>query len=155
MQDHLGELYARTSRFKLAATHWERALNEWNKSVPGDVDQQDVSRVDHRDAALRSANHLDPGLRRLGGELGNAVGLLLRPSPQVRARQESRMRWARSGERAAGSGDGVVPAAEVGAAAREVVPRRGTGVVEAGGERVAAVGAVPAAERGEVLARGQ
>jgi tetratricopeptide (TPR) repeat protein len=45
IQDHLGELYARTNRFKLAATHWERALDEWNKSVPADVDQQDVSRV--------------------------------------------------------------------------------------------------------------
>ncbi len=45
IQDHLGELYARTSRFKLAAAHWEHALDEWNKSVPGDVDQQDVARV--------------------------------------------------------------------------------------------------------------
>jgi tetratricopeptide (TPR) repeat protein len=45
IQDHLGELYARTSRFKLAAAHWEHALDEWNKSVPADVDQQDVSRV--------------------------------------------------------------------------------------------------------------
>jgi tetratricopeptide (TPR) repeat protein len=45
IQDHLGELYARTSRFKLAAAHWEHALDEWNKSLPGDVDQQDVSRV--------------------------------------------------------------------------------------------------------------
>jgi tetratricopeptide (TPR) repeat protein len=45
IQDHLGELYARTSRFKLAAAHWEHALNEWNKSMPGDVDQSDVVRV--------------------------------------------------------------------------------------------------------------
>jgi tetratricopeptide (TPR) repeat protein len=45
IQDHLGELYARTNRFKLAAAHWEHALDEWNKSLPGDVDQQDVSRV--------------------------------------------------------------------------------------------------------------
>ena len=45
VQDHLGELYAKTARLKLAATHWERALDEWNKSVPGDVDQQDVARV--------------------------------------------------------------------------------------------------------------
>jgi tetratricopeptide (TPR) repeat protein len=45
IQDHLGELYARTNRFKLAAAHWEHALDEWNKSVPADVDQQDVSRV--------------------------------------------------------------------------------------------------------------
>lgn len=45
IQDHLGELYARTNRFKLAAAHWEHALDEWNKSVPADVDQQDVARV--------------------------------------------------------------------------------------------------------------
>ena len=45
VQDHLGELYAKTGKLKLAAVHWERALNEWSKSVPADVDQQDVSRV--------------------------------------------------------------------------------------------------------------
>ncbi|HWZ46331.1 MAG TPA: tetratricopeptide repeat protein [Candidatus Saccharimonadales bacterium] len=48
VQDHLAELYARTNRWKLAATHWERALDEWNKSAPGDVDPQDVSRVQKR-----------------------------------------------------------------------------------------------------------
>jgi tetratricopeptide (TPR) repeat protein len=45
VQDHLGELYAHTSQWKLAVTHWERALEEWNKSAPSDVDPQDVSRV--------------------------------------------------------------------------------------------------------------
>ena len=45
IQDHLGELYARTNRFKLAAAHWEHALDEWSKSAPADVDQQDVARV--------------------------------------------------------------------------------------------------------------
>lgn len=45
VQDHLAELYSRTNRLKLAATHWERALEEWNKSAPNDVDPQDVSRV--------------------------------------------------------------------------------------------------------------
>jgi tetratricopeptide (TPR) repeat protein len=45
IQDHLGELYAHTNRFKLAAAHWEHALDEWNKSMPGDVDQSDVVRV--------------------------------------------------------------------------------------------------------------
>ncbi len=45
IQDHLGELYAKTGRLKLAATHWERALDEWSKSVSADVDQQDVARV--------------------------------------------------------------------------------------------------------------
>jgi tetratricopeptide (TPR) repeat protein len=45
IQDHLGELYAKTGKLKLATVHWERALDEWNKSAAGDVDQQDVSRV--------------------------------------------------------------------------------------------------------------
>lgn len=45
VQDHLGELYAKTGKLKLAAAHWERALDEWAKSVPADVEQQDVARV--------------------------------------------------------------------------------------------------------------
>ncbi len=45
VQDHLGELYAKTGKLKMAAMHWERALTEWNRSVPADVDQQDVARV--------------------------------------------------------------------------------------------------------------
>jgi tetratricopeptide (TPR) repeat protein len=45
IHDHLGELYARTGRLKLAAAHWERAVGEWNKSMPGDFDQQDLARV--------------------------------------------------------------------------------------------------------------
>ncbi len=43
--DHLGEVYAKTGRLKLAAASWERALVEWNKSVPADVDQSDVAKV--------------------------------------------------------------------------------------------------------------
>jgi tetratricopeptide (TPR) repeat protein len=45
VQDHLAELYAKTGRLQLAATHWEHALDEWNKSVSADVDQEDVTRV--------------------------------------------------------------------------------------------------------------
>ena len=45
VQDHLGELFARTGRLKLAAVHWERAVEEWNKSTPADVDQNDFQRV--------------------------------------------------------------------------------------------------------------
>lgn len=45
VQDHLGELFARTGRLKQAALHWERAMEEWNKSVPADVDPADYQRV--------------------------------------------------------------------------------------------------------------
>lgn len=45
VQEHLGDLYQKTGRLKLAATHWERALEEWNKTVAPEVDQEEQSRV--------------------------------------------------------------------------------------------------------------
>jgi tetratricopeptide (TPR) repeat protein len=38
VQDHLGDLYQKTGRLKLAATHWERAVEEWNKTIAPEVD---------------------------------------------------------------------------------------------------------------------
>ncbi len=43
--DHLGDLYQKTGRLKLAATNWERALNEWNRTIAAEVDPEDVARV--------------------------------------------------------------------------------------------------------------
>ena len=45
VQDHLGDLYQKTGRLKLAAVHWERALQEWNKAVSAEVDSADVAKV--------------------------------------------------------------------------------------------------------------
>ena len=45
VQDHLGDLYQKTGRLKLAAVHWERALNEWNKTVAAEIDTDDVAKV--------------------------------------------------------------------------------------------------------------
>jgi tetratricopeptide (TPR) repeat protein len=45
VQDHLGDLYQKTGRLKLAAVHWERALTEWNKTVAAEVDSDDVAKV--------------------------------------------------------------------------------------------------------------
>jgi tetratricopeptide (TPR) repeat protein len=45
VQDHLGDLYQKTGRLKLAAAHWERALAEWNKTVAADVDPADLAKV--------------------------------------------------------------------------------------------------------------
>jgi len=45
VQDHLGDLYQKTGRLKLAAAHWERALNEWNKTVSAELDPNDVAKV--------------------------------------------------------------------------------------------------------------
>jgi tetratricopeptide (TPR) repeat protein len=53
VQDHLGDLYQRLGRLKLAAAHWQRALDEWNKTVPGDVDQEEVAKAQHKLEAAR------------------------------------------------------------------------------------------------------
>jgi tetratricopeptide (TPR) repeat protein len=38
VQDHLGDLFQKTGRLRLAAAHWERAVEEWNKTVPAEID---------------------------------------------------------------------------------------------------------------------
>jgi len=45
VQEHLGDLYQKTGRLKLAASHWERALAEWNKTVAAEVDQDALAKV--------------------------------------------------------------------------------------------------------------
>jgi tetratricopeptide (TPR) repeat protein len=54
VQDHLGELYAKTGRLKLAAMHWENALQSWSKSIPADVDPADVQRVQRKLESART-----------------------------------------------------------------------------------------------------
>jgi predicted Zn-dependent protease len=45
VQEHLGDLYQKTGRLKLAAAHWERAIQEWNKGLSADADQDDMAKV--------------------------------------------------------------------------------------------------------------
>jgi len=45
VQQHLGDLYQKTGRLKLAAAHWERALQEWNKTIGPEVDNEEVAKV--------------------------------------------------------------------------------------------------------------
>ena len=52
VQDHLGDLYQKTGRLKLAAAHWERAVEEWGKTVSAEVDPDEVAKVQKKlDAA--------------------------------------------------------------------------------------------------------
>jgi tetratricopeptide (TPR) repeat protein len=52
VQEHLGDLYQKTGRLKLAAVHWERAVQEWNKTVPAEVDGDAFAKVQQKlDAA--------------------------------------------------------------------------------------------------------
>jgi len=45
VQQHLGDLYQKTGRLRLAAAHWERAIEEWNKTVAPEVDTEELARV--------------------------------------------------------------------------------------------------------------
>ncbi len=45
VQDHLADLYQKTGRLKLAIAHWERALQEWSRTVAPEVDANDVAKV--------------------------------------------------------------------------------------------------------------
>ena len=45
VHDHLGELYEKTGRLKLAAAQWEQSLNEYSHTVEADAEPADVSKV--------------------------------------------------------------------------------------------------------------
>jgi tetratricopeptide (TPR) repeat protein len=45
VHEHLADLYQKTGRLKLAATYWERSLEEWNKTIPAEVDTESMARV--------------------------------------------------------------------------------------------------------------
>jgi tetratricopeptide (TPR) repeat protein len=52
VQEHLGDLYQKTGRLKLAAVHWDRAVQEWNKTVPAEQDSDAFAKVQQKlDAA--------------------------------------------------------------------------------------------------------
>jgi tetratricopeptide (TPR) repeat protein len=45
VHDHLGDLYEKTGRLKLAVAQWEQSVAEYDKSIPADTDPLDISRV--------------------------------------------------------------------------------------------------------------
>jgi len=48
VHDHLGDLYEKTGRIRLAAAQWELSLSEYAKSAAGDVEPGDVAKVQHK-----------------------------------------------------------------------------------------------------------
>jgi tetratricopeptide (TPR) repeat protein len=51
--DHLGDLFQKTDRLKLAVASWERALEQWNRTVSAEVEQTDVAKVQKKLDAAR------------------------------------------------------------------------------------------------------
>ncbi len=48
VHDHLGDLYEKTGRIRLAAAQWELSLAEFARSAHTDVDPADVTKVQHK-----------------------------------------------------------------------------------------------------------
>jgi len=62
VQEHLGDLYQKTGRLKLAAAHWDRAVQEWNRMVPAEQDGEAFAKVQQKlDAAKVKLAKEDPG----------------------------------------------------------------------------------------------
>jgi tetratricopeptide (TPR) repeat protein len=45
VHDHLGELYEKTGRLKMAETQWEQSLKEYSRTVAADAEPADVNKV--------------------------------------------------------------------------------------------------------------
>jgi tetratricopeptide (TPR) repeat protein len=45
VHDHLGDLYEKTGRIRLAAAQWEISVNEFSKSAPADIEPAEVAKV--------------------------------------------------------------------------------------------------------------
>jgi tetratricopeptide (TPR) repeat protein len=45
VHEHLGDIYQKTNRLKLAAAQWERSLQEWKRTIPAEVEPADVAKV--------------------------------------------------------------------------------------------------------------
>ena len=45
VHDHLGELYEKTGRLRLAVAQWDQSLAQYARTVPADVDESDVSKL--------------------------------------------------------------------------------------------------------------
>jgi tetratricopeptide (TPR) repeat protein len=64
--DHLGDLYLQTGRHQLAATLWEKALAEWQRALPSELEPEKISALERklaelkRQLAQKSADRLQP-----------------------------------------------------------------------------------------------
>jgi hypothetical protein len=63
VHDHLGELYEKTGRLRLAVAQWDKSLAQYARTVPADVDESDVSKVQKKleNAKVKLARDSAPG----------------------------------------------------------------------------------------------
>lgn len=54
VHDHMGDLYEKMGRIRLAAAQWEISLAEYARSAKADVDPADIARVQHKLKSVRT-----------------------------------------------------------------------------------------------------
>ncbi|SNS84390.1 Tetratricopeptide repeat-containing protein [Granulicella rosea] len=67
IHDHLGEVYDKTGRLKLAVSQWERAMTEYAHSLPADADPADVAKVKRKldNARVKLASAKSPTAKKV------------------------------------------------------------------------------------------
>ena len=65
VHDHLGEVYEKTGKLKMAVAQWERSMTEYAHSLPADADPVDVGKVQHKleNARVKLAKTTTPGAK--------------------------------------------------------------------------------------------
>jgi tetratricopeptide (TPR) repeat protein len=64
--EHLGDLYFKTGRNELAATYWEKALAEWQRALPSEIEADKITALERkladvkRQLAQKSAEQVRP-----------------------------------------------------------------------------------------------
>jgi tetratricopeptide (TPR) repeat protein len=48
IREHLGDVLAKQGRMELAVVEWEKALNEWHRSLPADLEEDKVAEVEKK-----------------------------------------------------------------------------------------------------------
>ena len=48
VHDHLGEVYEKTGKLKMAVLQWERSMTEYAGMLPADAEPEDVQKVQHK-----------------------------------------------------------------------------------------------------------
>ncbi len=65
VHDHLGDVYSKEGKLKEAVAQWQASLQDWNSSAPGDMDQDEIGKVQKK---LDSAKMKLAKMRKPSGE---------------------------------------------------------------------------------------
>jgi tetratricopeptide (TPR) repeat protein len=65
VHEHMGDVYEKTNRLKLAVSQWELSLDEWKRTIPAEVEAADVAKVQKKldEAKVKLAQKQENGAK--------------------------------------------------------------------------------------------